>query len=74
MYGAARNSYLQEHETTNHQRLHIAQGAFTTSPIESLDKKNNEHSLSLRRYILALQYNTKLISCLQTLPINASWK
>ena len=62
IYGAARKSYFRELETVCRQELCIALGAFTTSPIESLCI---ESSLFLRRYKLALQYYTKLISCSQ---------
>ena len=70
IYGAARKSYLSELETIHHLGLHIALGAFTTSPIESLFIEANEPPLSLRRYKLALQYYIKLISCHQNLAYN----
>ena len=54
IYGATRKSYLQDLETIHHQRLLIALGDFTTSPIESLYIEVNEPSLSLRRYKLVL--------------------
>ena len=57
-------------ETIHHQRLHIALGIFTTSPIENLFMEANESPLSLRRYKLALQYYAKLISCPQNSVCN----
>ena len=65
IYEAARESYIQKLENIYHQGPHIFLGAFTTSPIESLYIKVNELPLSLRTYKPALQYYTKLISCLQ---------
>ena len=70
IYGAAIKSYLRELETIHHLGLHIALGAFTTSPIESLYIEANEPPLSLRRYKLALQYYIKLISCPQNPAYN----
>ena len=70
IYGAARKSYLRELETIHHLGLHIALGAFTTSPIESLYIEANEPPLSLRRYKLALHYYIKLISCFQNPAYN----
>ena len=46
--------------TIHHQGLHLALGAFRTSPIESLYAESNEPSLYIRREKLSLQYVTKL--------------
>ena len=60
IYGAARKTYLKELNTIRHKGL----GAYRTSPVESLYIEANEPPLKLRREKLALQYYTKLKSCL----------
>ena len=70
-------SYTEQPESPTSKKLKsfttrdcIALGAFTTSPIQSLYKEVNEPPLSLRRYKLALQYYTKLISWCQNSAYN----
>ena len=60
VYGSARNSYLKSLDAIHHQGLHLALGAFRTSPVESLYAESNEPSLYTRREKLSLQYTTKV--------------
>ena len=60
VYESARKSYLKSLDTIHHQGLHLALGAFRTSPVESLYAESNEPSLYIRREKLSLQYVTKL--------------
>ena len=60
VYGSARKSYLMMLDTVHHQGLHLALGAFRTSPVESLYVEAEEPSLYLRREKLALQYAIRL--------------
>ena len=55
-------SYLKCLDTIHHQGLHLALGAFRTSPVESLYAESNEPSLYTRREKLSLQYTTKLVA------------
>ena len=64
IYGAARKTYLKELNTIHHQELRLALGAYRTSPVESLYTEADEPPLTRRREKLALQYSTKLKSCL----------
>ena len=64
IYGSARKSYLRCLDSIHHLGLRLALGALRTSPVESLYVEANEAPLSLRREKLALQYYTKLQSCL----------
>ena len=60
IYGSARKSDLQMLGTVNHQGLHLALGAFRTSPVSSLYVEADEPSLRLRRGKLSLQYAIRL--------------
>ena len=62
VYGSARSSYLKVLNTIHHQGLHLALGAFRTSPVESLYVEAGELPLEHRRIKLSLQYVTKLKS------------
>ena len=59
-FRSARKSYLKSLDTIHHQGLRLAQGAFRTSPVESLYAESNEPSLYIRTEKLSLQYVTKL--------------
>ena len=59
-YGSARKSYLQMLDTVHNQGLHLALGAFRTSPVSSLNVEADEPSLWLRREKLSLQYAIRL--------------
>ena len=62
VYGSARKSYLQMLDTIHHQGLHLALGAFRTSPVDSLYAEAGEPSLHLRRKKLSLQYASRISS------------
>ena len=62
--GQPEKTYLKELNTIHHQGLRLALGAYSTSPVGSLYTEADEPPLTLRREKLALQYSTKLKSCL----------
>ena len=49
-------SYIKILDTSHHQGLRLALGAFRTSPVESLYLESNEPSLYNRQIKLGLQY------------------
>ncbi len=61
---SARRSYLKELDPIHHQSQRLILGAFRTFPINSLYAKAPEAPLQIRSEKLALQYYTKLKSCL----------
>ena len=62
VYGSARESYLKTLDTTHHQGIRLALGAFRTSPADSLLVEANKPSLNDRREKLSLQFALKLKS------------
>ena len=54
VYGSARPSYLKILDTIHHQGIRLAEGAFRTSPADSLLVEANEPSLKDRREKLSL--------------------
>ena len=60
VYGSARKSYLQMLDTVHNQGLHLALGAFRTSPVSSLNVEADEPSLWLRKEKLSLHYAIRL--------------
>ena len=64
IYESVRKSYLKILDVVYHERRRLAQGAFSTSPIESLYMEANEPPLILSREKLAVQHYLKLKSCL----------
>ena len=62
VYGSARESSLKTLDTTHHQGIRLALGAFRTSPADSLLVEANEPSLNDRPEKLSLQFALKLKS------------
>lgn len=61
IYGGARK-FCPKLNTTYHQGLYLALGAYNTFLVESLYIESNEIPLTLHQQKLALQYYTKLHS------------
>ncbi|GBM44391.1 putative RNA-directed DNA polymerase from transposon X-element [Araneus ventricosus] len=62
VYGSAAKSTLKMLDSVHHQGLHIATGAFRTTPIPSLHVISGEPSLELRCHRLSLSYFYKIKS------------
>ena len=64
IYRSTRKSYLKKLDPIHHEGLRLILGAFRTSPVVSLYTEAHEALLQFRCEKLAVQYYTKLKSCL----------